>query len=92
MSDLKTPKEILLDEISIAHEEHIAKMPHLEDWIIDAMNHYANYKVRQATKQQDSAVLMNISGNEVAVCRNIDLENEEDCKIEHCCFKCNLFY
>jgi len=32
------------------------------------------------------------SNNEVAVCRDASLANKEDCKYEHCCYKCNFFY
>jgi hypothetical protein len=27
-----------------------------------------------------------------SVCRNPSLQNPDDCKVEHCCYKCNFFY
>jgi len=32
-----------------------------------------------------------VSDSEAAVCSDPDLNNPEDCKIEHCCYKCKWF-
>lgn len=38
---------ILLDNMSAATDEHIHKIPHLQDWIIDSMLEYAQQEVKK---------------------------------------------
>ena len=38
---------ILLDNMSAATDEHVAKIPHLQSWIIDAMIEHAQQEVKK---------------------------------------------
>ena len=38
---------VLLDNMSLATDEHISKIPHLQDWIVNAMIEYAQGEVKK---------------------------------------------
>jgi len=47
--------------------------------------------LNELREQFKNCNLQNVSNNEVAVCCDPNLDNPEDCKVEHCCYVCTQF-
>lgn len=45
MSELTVEQRILYGELNDTQARHVANMPYLEEWIIDAMKTYADYRI-----------------------------------------------